>query len=158
MARKSFGHYANFLEQVSIFWERVGATFSFGEWTQAKLLAEKAEFEALNAQIAKLEFELALARGERDFKCRAYEKFNERLLGAAVGTFGSQSIQAAEVPRLMKVGPGRPNKAAQTRKANTLKRKAAARAARELEIHAAVAARLAAEEGDLGVRGVDSPP
>lgn len=142
MARKNFGHYQEFMNAVVDFWQHFGADFSFGEWDRAEVEKEQAGFKALNERIQSVEFDLGLLRSQRDAKCKRYENLSSRLRGAVLGTFGAASDQLAWVPRLMKVTAGRPNKAAETRKKNTIQRKAAALEAAEAEKIAALRANL----------------
>ena len=126
MARKRFGIYVDFLVSVERFWTQLGDNFSVGEWNKAHVEAEAASLKALNEEIWGLENDLNSARNRRDLKCKEIESFNSRLRGAVMGEFGTLGDQFKLLPRLLKHGVGRPNKAAATRKANTIKRKLAA--------------------------------
>ncbi len=125
MARKNFNHYQEFLNSVVRFWSQLGPDFSVGEWNQAEIEKEQSEFKLLNDQIFNLELELGSLRNLRDLKCKRIENFNSRLRSGVLAAFGTTSDQFLLLPRLMKAVAGRPNKAAETRKANTIQRKAA---------------------------------
>ncbi len=141
MARKHFAHYQDFLNSVFNFWEQLGPDFGFGEWNRAEVEKEKREFKDLNDRIRNMEIDLGYLRTERDSKCKRYENLSVRLRSAVLGNFSSDSQQMLLLPRLLKATVGRPNKAAETRKRNTLLRKAE----KEAERIAAIVAESRAE-------------